>query len=75
MKKILLISFSIALLFGAGSRISYSQGGMNAMLEFCTGTWCQYCPCGDVYAHNIQNIRPQVLILAYHGPISYCRPV
>jgi hypothetical protein len=66
MKKILLLTFSIALFIGFGSRISYPQSGMNAMLEFCTGTWCQWCPCGDQKAHNIQLLRPQVLILAYH---------
>jgi len=74
MKKILLLAFVIALLAGFNSRISYSQSGMNTMLEFCTGTWCQYCPCGDVIAHNIQTIRPQVLVLAYHGPLGYGDP-
>ena len=68
MKKIILLTFSIALFIGFGSKVSFSQSGMNAMLEFATGTWCGYCPCGDVYAHNIQTIRPQVLVLAYHGP-------
>jgi hypothetical protein len=74
MKKIFLLTFSIALFIGFGSRVSYSQSGMNAMLEFCTGTWCQWCPCGDQYAHNIQTIRPQVLVLAYHGPASSADP-
>jgi hypothetical protein len=74
MKKIFLLTFLIALFIGFGSRVSYSQSGMNAMLEFCTGTWCQYCPCGDQIAHNIQAVRPQVLILAYHGPQGYGDP-
>ncbi len=67
MKKILMpILFSV-LFLGFNNQNSYSQSGMNALLEFCTGTWCGYCPCGHVKAHNIQLIRPQVLVLAYHG--------
>ncbi len=69
MKKILL-PFLFAALFLGFNQNSYSQSGMNAMLEFCTGTWCPWCPCGDVIAHNIQVIRPNTLVLAYHGPAN-----
>jgi Outer membrane protein Omp28/Secretion system C-terminal sorting domain len=74
MKKIFLLSFLIALSVGFGSRISYSQSGNNAILEYCTGTWCQWCPCGDNIAHNIQTIRPNTLVLAYHGPLNPSYP-
>ncbi|MCX6164401.1 MAG: Omp28-related outer membrane protein [Ignavibacteriae bacterium] len=39
----------------------------NVLLEFCTGTWCGYCPCGDAIAETIAVYRPDALILAYHG--------
>jgi hypothetical protein len=45
---------------------SHSQGN-NVLLEFCTGTWCQWCPCGDVIAQNILNTYPNTLVLAEHG--------
>jgi hypothetical protein len=52
------------------SYFSHAQAQNNTVLEYCTGTWCPWCPCGDVIAENIQTVRPNVLILAYHGPNS-----
>jgi hypothetical protein len=38
------------------------------ILEFCTGTWCQWCPCGDDEAHNLATTYPDnSVVLAYHG--------
>ncbi len=38
------------------------------VLEFCTGTWCQWCPCGDDEAHNVSVTYPNNSVLfAYHG--------
>ena len=50
---------------------SYGQNQRNPVLEFCTGTWCQWCPCGDSIIINdvLPNI-PNAIILAYHGPNS-----
>ncbi|MFA5403738.1 MAG: Omp28-related outer membrane protein [Ignavibacteria bacterium] len=42
----------------------------NVLLEFCTGTWCQWCPCGDAAADSILVYHPDALILAYHGGSS-----
>ncbi|MFZ1322168.1 MAG: Omp28-related outer membrane protein [Ignavibacteria bacterium] len=39
----------------------------NAALEFCTGTWCQWCPCGEDQVHNFKTAYPNSVILAYHG--------
>jgi len=39
----------------------------NSVLEFCTGTWCQWCPCGDNEAHNLKEAFPNTVMLAYHG--------
>jgi hypothetical protein len=68
MKKIFFLSFLMTIMMAFGSGISYSQTGNNAILEYCTGAWCQWCPCGDLIAQGIQNVRPNTLILAYHGP-------
>lgn len=38
------------------------------VLEFCTGTWCQWCPCGDDEAHNVATTYPNnSVVFAYHG--------
>ncbi len=39
----------------------------NVVLEFCTGTWCQWCPCGDDEARHLAVTYPNSVILAYHG--------
>lgn len=45
-----------------------SQTERNPVLEFCTGTWCQWCPCGDSVVHSILASNPNTIVLAYHGP-------
>jgi len=37
------------------------------LLEFATGTWCQWCPCGDSTADRLLNTYPNMVVLAYHG--------
>ncbi|MBS1518819.1 MAG: Omp28-related outer membrane protein [Bacteroidetes bacterium] len=39
----------------------------NTALEFCTGTWCQWCPCGEDQVHNFKAAYPNSVVLAYHG--------
>jgi hypothetical protein len=41
------------------------------VLEYCTGTWCQYCPCGHSIIENtiLPNI-PDAIIIGYHGPAN-----
>src|SRR5437667_1847436 len=73
MKKLLLISSVLALMFTISVRTSFSQGNW-VLLEYCTGTWCQWCPCGDNIAHAIQTNHPNTLILSYHGPVNYGDP-
>ncbi|MFH1195948.1 MAG: Omp28-related outer membrane protein [bacterium] len=40
----------------------------NPVLEFCTGTWCPWCPCGHHIIENtiLPNI-PNTVLIAYHG--------
>jgi hypothetical protein len=45
-----------------------------ALLEFATGTWCQYCPCGDNTADALLVSHPNMVVLAYHGPLSSSDP-
>ena len=68
MKTNLLIKLS-ALIFilALFSAQSYS-GPRRVLLEFSTGTWCGYCPCGDSIIENyILTQYPQTIVLAYHG--------
>ncbi len=45
---------------------SYSEP-RRVLLEFVTGTWCQWCPCGDDAAEQILTAYPNTIVLAYHG--------
>ena len=40
------------------------------VLEFCTGTWCGYCPCGHQAADQILLTYPNTVVIAYHGASS-----
>jgi hypothetical protein len=40
----------------------------NVLLEYCTGTWCQWCPCAHtIITENILPYYPNTIIVAYHG--------
>jgi hypothetical protein len=39
----------------------------NVLLEYCTGTWCQWCPCGKTRALDLLGIYQNSIVLAYHG--------
>lgn len=66
--------FLVAVLFTLiFSNYSYSQrtystdSSFNTTVEYCTGTWCQWCPCGHDVIENILITFPDVVVLAYHG--------
>ena len=43
----------------------------NPVLEYCTGTWCQWCPCGeDIIENTILPNIPNSIIIGYHGPAN-----
>lgn len=44
-----------------------SPAPRHVLLEFCTGTWCQWCPCGDRAADTLEAYYPNTVILTYHG--------
>jgi hypothetical protein len=54
--------------------IVVSPAPRSVLLEFCTGTWCQWCPCGDRAADTLEAYYPNTVILAYHGPTGYPDP-
>lgn len=66
MKKILL-SFFIILTFSISSKSQTTGDQNNALLEYCTGTWCQWCPCGHDIIDGITSNYPNTVVLAYHG--------
>lgn len=68
MKKLFTILSFVLLLTIAGNNRSYSQTGFNTVLEYCTGTWCQWCPCGHTIIDNILVNYPETVVLSYHGP-------
>ncbi|RPI14441.1 MAG: T9SS C-terminal target domain-containing protein [Ignavibacteriae bacterium] len=44
------------------------SGPRRVLLEYSTGTWCGYCPCGDsIIEKLILPVHPQTIVLAYHG--------
>jgi len=44
-----------------------SNVSRGVLLEYCTGTWCQWCPCGASTAHTLETTYPSLVVLAYHG--------
>ena len=50
------------------SNIYYvSSNPRNVLMEYCTGTWCQWCRCGKVAIHELETYFPNTVVLAYHG--------
>ena len=69
MKKALLgISSFLMIFLFLGSSNLFPQQLKNPLIEFCTGTWCQWCPCGDFTIENLLDDHPNLIPLAYHGP-------
>ena len=44
-----------------------STNPKNVMMEYCTGTWCQWCPCGEQELTSLTGYLPNAVIFAYHG--------
>jgi hypothetical protein len=79
MKKLILIVFAVIALVGFKPNTS-AQTGYNTVLEYCTGTWCQWCPCGHEIINGFLQTYPNTMVLAYHGAgsdpwISYSLPM
>lgn len=61
--------FVAVLLLSANSQYSeLNAQTRNPVLEFCTGTWCQWCPCGhDIIEEQVYVLVPNAIVIAYHG--------
>ena len=62
--------FFISAILVVCSNINLFSQQRNPLIEFCTGTWCQWCPCGDYTIENLLNTYPNLIPLAYHGPVG-----
>ncbi len=71
--RLLIILLALASLSLCVSKDTYSEP-RRVLLEFCTGTWCPWCVCGDWAAEQILQIYPQTMVIAYHGPASSSDP-
>lgn len=49
------------------SVVTVTQLPRNPVLEFSTGTWCQWCACGDAVADTLYVRYPNSVIFGYHG--------
>lgn len=80
MKKHLLVVIAFIALVGFNPVSTNSQTGFNTAVEYCTGTWCQWCPCSHAIIEGILANYPNTVILAYHGAgsdpwLSYSLPM
>ncbi len=69
MKRILTLVFAVMFVavMNPGSVSSQTNTGINAVLEYCTGTWCPWCPCGEVIIDTTLVYFPHTIVLGYHG--------
>jgi len=69
MKKLLLLLLILPPILTA-------QEQRNPMMEYLTGTWCSWCPCGDIIVQQILSDMPNAIFLAYHsgGPSGQTDP-
>ncbi len=70
MKKLLRVSFLLMFITFLGITSESNAQQKNPLIEFCTGTWCQWCPCGDFTIENLLVDYPNLIPLAYHGPVG-----
>lgn len=66
----LAIIVSIAVTSIVFSQNLFAQTQRNPVLEECTGTWCQWCPCGHTIIEQIHNALPNAIFICYHGPAN-----
>ncbi len=67
MKKLFTILSLVLVLSFSTNDQAKSQTGYNAVVEYVTGTWCQWCPCSHGIIQGILTNYPETMILAYHG--------
>jgi hypothetical protein len=64
--KLLYTIILISLLFLLNNYETCS-GPRNLTIEFSTGTWCGFCPCGERVADSILMLYPNTVVIGYHS--------
>jgi hypothetical protein len=64
----LLFSILLVYVFMNIGNQAVAQTQRNPVLEECTGTWCQWCPCGHDIMEQIKAAMPNAIMIGYHGP-------
>ena len=72
MKKIITVLLTI--LFLSGFYQGVKSEPRNLLIEYCTGTWCGWCPCGHQALTSIKALYPQTVIISYHGGSTSADP-
>lgn len=65
MKKHFLFLILLTTIFFASNNIF--SGSRNLVIEFSTGTWCGFCPCGERVADSILVRYPNTAVIGYHS--------
>lgn len=73
-KLLAVLSVAVMLFMGAYSNLLSQQTQRNPVLEECTGTWCQWCPCGHTIMAQILASMPNAIMIGYHGPANGSDP-
>jgi len=75
MKKLILsVALSLLFLFSFNPGDEAFAQQRNPVLEYCTGTWCGFCPQGHAIIQNtILPSIPNAIIIGYHGPANDSR--
>jgi Outer membrane protein Omp28/Secretion system C-terminal sorting domain len=69
--KLLRLTAVLFICIGFITGTSNAQMQRRVVMEYCTGQWCGYCPCGhQIINQNIIPTYPGTVILAYHGGTS-----
>lgn len=58
----------------APAKLNIAQVQRNPVIEACTGTWCQWCPCGHDIIDQILVSMPNAIAIEYHGPANGSDP-
>ena len=71
MKQISTLIFFVLFLITIPLSSSNAQLQRNVVLEYCTGVWCQWCPCGHaIIRDEILPAFPNTIVIGYHGPAN-----
>ena len=59
--------FTFCLLLCLFLTLNLNSEPRHIVMEFSTGTWCGFCPCGELVADSILTVYPNTVIIGYHS--------